>query len=112
MTPKEKAEELFNMFIIIDDLSDSTGNSLNIWYNTPGTYFTDNGFSSYFSLNSNVSTNTGLNVSPFLRVYNRMFTRCFLFNCTLTQVDQARYELRIEYRGFFSEDNLMTQSLL
>ena len=28
MTPKEKAEELFNMFIIIDDLSDSTGNSL------------------------------------------------------------------------------------
>ena len=28
MTPKEKAEKLFNMFIIIDDLSDSTGNSL------------------------------------------------------------------------------------
>ena len=28
MTPKEKAEELFNKFIIIDDLSDSTGNSL------------------------------------------------------------------------------------
>ena len=28
MTAKEKAEELFNMFIIIDDLSDSTGNSL------------------------------------------------------------------------------------
>ncbi len=33
--------------------------SLNFWYNTIGTYFTDNGFSSYFSLNSNVSTNTG-----------------------------------------------------
>ena len=28
MTPKEKAGELFNKFIIIDDLSDSTGNSL------------------------------------------------------------------------------------
>ena len=28
MTPQEKAEKLFNMFIIIDDLSDSTGNSL------------------------------------------------------------------------------------
>ena len=28
MNPKEKAEKLFNMFIIIDDLSDSTGNSL------------------------------------------------------------------------------------
>ena len=28
MTPKEKAEKLFNKFIIIDDLSDSTGNSL------------------------------------------------------------------------------------
>ena len=28
MTPKEKAEQLFNKFIIIDDLSDSTGNSL------------------------------------------------------------------------------------
>ncbi len=42
-------------------------------YNTPGTYFEDNGYSSYFSLNSNVTTNTGLNVSPFIRVYNRMF---------------------------------------
>jgi hypothetical protein len=29
-----------------------SGDSLNFWYNTPGTYFTDNGFSSYFSLNS------------------------------------------------------------
>ena len=28
MNPKEKAEKLFNKFIIIDDLSDSTGNSL------------------------------------------------------------------------------------
>ena len=28
MKPKEKAEKLFNKFIIIDDLSDSTGNSL------------------------------------------------------------------------------------
>ena len=28
MTPKEKGEKLFNKFIIIDDLSDSTGNSL------------------------------------------------------------------------------------
>jgi hypothetical protein len=28
MTSKAKAEKLFNKFIIIDDLSDSTGNSL------------------------------------------------------------------------------------
>ncbi len=46
---------------------------MNFWYNTPGTYFTDNGFSSYFSLNSNVSTNTGLAEEPFIRFYNRMW---------------------------------------
>ncbi len=47
------------------------GDSLNFWYNTPGTYFTDNDFSSYFILNSNVSSNTGLAVEPFIRVYNK-----------------------------------------
>ena len=46
---------------------------MNFYYNTPGTYFTDNGYSSYFSLNSNVSTNTGIAIEPFLRVYNRMW---------------------------------------
>jgi hypothetical protein len=55
------------------DNVDSSGDSLNFWYNTPGTYFIDNGFSSYFSLNSNVSTNTGLAVEPFIRVYDRMW---------------------------------------
>jgi hypothetical protein len=30
-------------------------------------------FSSYFSLNSNVNTNTGLAVEPLIRVYNRMW---------------------------------------
>jgi hypothetical protein len=52
---------------------DPSGDSLNFWYNTPGTCFTDNGFLSYFSLNSNVSTSTGLAVEPFVRVYNRMW---------------------------------------
>ncbi len=55
------------------DNVDPNGDSLNFWYNKPGKYFTDNGFSSYFSLNSNVSTNTGLAVEPFIRVYNRMW---------------------------------------
>ena len=53
---------------------DSTGDSLNFYYNTPGTYFTDYGYSSYFSLNSNVVTNGGgVAVEPFIRVYNRMW---------------------------------------
>ncbi len=46
------------------------GDSLNFWYNAPGTYFTDNGYSSYFRLNSKVSTSTGLAVEPYIRVYN------------------------------------------
>ncbi len=57
---------------------DSTGltnynSSTNFWYNTPGTRFTNNGFNSFFSLNANVITDTGLNSQPFIRVYNRMF---------------------------------------
>jgi hypothetical protein len=67
------------MFLVIlksitlnKDNVDPSGESLNFWYNTPGTYFTDNGISSYFSLNSNVSSNTGLAVEPFIRFYNRM----------------------------------------
>ena len=53
---------------------DSTGDSLNFYYNTPGVYFTDNEYSSYFSLNSNVVTNGGgVAVEPFIRVYNRMW---------------------------------------
>ncbi len=50
---------------------DPTGDSLNFWYNTPGTYFTDNGYSSYFSLNSNVSTSTGLAVEPFISTWKK-----------------------------------------
>jgi hypothetical protein len=34
--------------------------STNFWYNTPGTSFTNNDFTSYFILNSNVITQTGL----------------------------------------------------
>ncbi len=54
---------------------DSTGltnynSSTNFWYNTPGTYFTNNGFNLYFSLNANV---IGLNSQPFITVYNRMW---------------------------------------
>ncbi len=52
---------------------DPSGDSLNFWHNTPGTYFTDNGYSSNFSLNSNDSTNTGLAVKPFIRDNNRMW---------------------------------------
>ena len=52
---------------------DSTGDSLNFWYNSPGSYFNDNGYSSYFSLNSNVVVNGGgVAVEPFIRVYNCM----------------------------------------
>ena len=52
---------------------DTTGNSLNFYYNSPGTSFVYNGFNSYFSLNSNVITNYGLIVEPFIKVYNRMW---------------------------------------
>jgi hypothetical protein len=52
---------------------DPTGDSLKFWYNTPGTYFIDNGYASYFSLNSNITTNSGFAVEPFIRVYNRMW---------------------------------------
>jgi hypothetical protein len=46
---------------------------LNFYYTSPGTYFIDNGYSSYFSLNSNVVTNGGgVAVEPLIRVYNRM----------------------------------------
>ncbi len=52
---------------------DPSGTALNFYYNTPGAYFVDNGYSSYFSLNSNITTATGLAVEPFIKVYNRMF---------------------------------------
>ena len=45
----------------------------NFWYNTPGTYFIDNGFTSFFNLNANVNTNFGLQTQPFITVYNRMW---------------------------------------
>ncbi len=66
------------MFTLNKNYVDPSGDSLNFWYNLPGTYFTDNGFLSYFSLNSNVSTNTGLAVEPFIRVYNRMWKNGFI----------------------------------
>ena len=53
---------------------DTTGNSFNFDYNSSGTFFTNNGFNSYFSLNSNVITNGGsLVVEPFIKVYNIMW---------------------------------------
>jgi hypothetical protein len=50
-------------------------NSLtNFWYNSPGTYFSHNGFASYFNLTANVMTNGGgVNSQPFITVYNRMW---------------------------------------
>jgi hypothetical protein len=46
----------------------------NFWYNSPGTYFTNNGFTSYFTLNANVIVNGGgVNSQPFITVYNRMW---------------------------------------
>jgi hypothetical protein len=47
--------------------------STNFWYNTPGTFFTNNGFTSFLSLNLKVITNTGTAFQPFIRVYNRMW---------------------------------------
>jgi hypothetical protein len=43
------------------------------WYNTPGTSFTNNGFTSFLSLNSNVITNVWTVSQPFIRVYNIMW---------------------------------------
>ena len=51
---------------------DTTGNSLNFYFNNPGVYFSDNGFTSYFNLNA-VAQTTGLAIEPFITVYNRMF---------------------------------------
>ncbi len=48
---------------------------LSFYYNTPRIYLTDNGFSSYFSLNSNITINTDLAVGPFIRVYNSMLKK-------------------------------------
>ena len=49
-------------------------NSLtNFWYNSPGTYFTNNGFASYFSLNSNVIANFGVVSQSFITEYYRMW---------------------------------------
>jgi hypothetical protein len=45
----------------------------NFWYNSPGTYFINNGFTSFFNLNANVNTNFGLQTQPFITVYNRMW---------------------------------------
>ena len=59
--------------INVSGITTFNNSSTNFWYNTPGTSFTNNGFNSYFSLNSNVITNSGTAVEPFIRVYNRMW---------------------------------------
>ena len=52
---------------------DPSGNSLIFYHNNPGTYLTDNGFTSFFNLSSATITNTGLKIVPFITNYNRMF---------------------------------------
>jgi hypothetical protein len=63
----------FNSITLNKNYVNPSGDALNFYYNTSGTYFTDNDYSSYFSLNSNITTASGLAVEPFIRVYNRMF---------------------------------------
>jgi hypothetical protein len=62
-----------NPSLYVSGLTTFNNSSTNFWYNTPGTRFTNNGFDSFFSLNANLITDTGLNPQPFIRVYNRMF---------------------------------------
>jgi len=53
---------------------DPSGNSLIFYHNNPGTYFTDNGFNSYFNLSSaTITNNNNLAIVPFITNYNRMF---------------------------------------
>ena len=57
----------------VSGITTFNNSSTNFWYNTPGTSFINNGFTSFLSLNSNVITNTGTVSQPFIRVYNRMW---------------------------------------
>ena len=53
---------------------DPSGNSLTFYHNNPGTYFADNGFTSYFNLSSaTITNNNNLAIVPFITNYNRMF---------------------------------------
>lgn len=49
---------------------DPSGNSLTLYYNNGGTYFTDNSFNSFVNLSTIL---TGKPEQPFITVYNRMF---------------------------------------
>ncbi len=51
---------------------DPSGNSLIFYHNNAGTYFSDNGWNSYFNLFSATVTNTGSSTVPFITNYNRM----------------------------------------
>jgi len=53
--------------------SDASGNSLICYHNNAGTYFTDNSFNSFFNISSATITNFGLQITPFITNYNRMF---------------------------------------
>ena len=53
--------------------SDASGNSLICYHNNAGAYFTDNSFNSFFNISSATNTNFGLQITPFITNYNRMF---------------------------------------
>jgi hypothetical protein len=48
---------IINSIPLNKNYSDLSGNIPNIYYNTSCSSFADNGYSSYFSLNSNITTN-------------------------------------------------------
>ena len=62
-----------NNLVINEGNIDTSGNSLVCYCNNPGVYFTDNSFNSFFNFSSAVNANGGLQIQPFITVYNRMF---------------------------------------
>jgi hypothetical protein len=62
-----------NNLILNEGNIDTSGNSLICYCNNPGTYFTDNSFNSFFTFSSAINANGGLQIQPFITVYNRMF---------------------------------------
>ncbi len=58
--------------IIAAGITTLNNSNTNFWYNSPGTYLTNYGFS-LFTLDSNVITNgEGTAVEPFITVYKKM----------------------------------------
>jgi len=47
--------------------------SLIMNYNNPGSYYQNNGYSSFFNLSSTLSTYSGTDVQPFITNYNRLY---------------------------------------